>query len=133
MIVNFRAREISRGAEKLTQTPTLIKKNNPNIYEEINWIILVILNHVTYIPMKDYFLKNHTWPRFSPFFLKNSLSFSLTSATPLLFQWCCYFTYSIKLRIIGCRHRINSIKNIKTYWKYIFISFLFYIIKKGTW
>jgi hypothetical protein len=36
MIVNFRAREISRGAEKLTQTPTLIKKNNPNIYEEIN-------------------------------------------------------------------------------------------------
>jgi len=28
MVVNFRARGISRGARKLTQTPTLIKKIN---------------------------------------------------------------------------------------------------------
>ena len=27
MVVNFRVREISRGARKLTRTPTLIKKN----------------------------------------------------------------------------------------------------------
>ena len=27
MFVNFRVREISRGARKLTRTPTLIKKN----------------------------------------------------------------------------------------------------------
>jgi len=32
MIVNFRAREISRGVHKLIQTPTSIKKNNA-IYE----------------------------------------------------------------------------------------------------
>ena len=32
MIVNFRARKISRDARKLTRTPTLIKKTKPQKY-----------------------------------------------------------------------------------------------------
>jgi len=31
MVVNFRARRISRGARKLTRTPTLTKKKNSMI------------------------------------------------------------------------------------------------------
>jgi len=33
MVVNFRAREISRGARKLTRTPTLIKKLFYSVFE----------------------------------------------------------------------------------------------------
>jgi hypothetical protein len=35
MVVNFRARGISRGRRKLTRTPTLIKKKNQNF----NWAL----------------------------------------------------------------------------------------------
>jgi hypothetical protein len=42
MVVNFRAREISRGTRKLTQTPTLIKKITKFVFFvgdslEVNW------------------------------------------------------------------------------------------------
>jgi len=32
MVVNFRTREISRGAHKLVQTPTLIKKKMIHVF-----------------------------------------------------------------------------------------------------
>jgi hypothetical protein len=53
MIVNFRAREISRDAHKLARTPILIKKksNTPMIQDiankvKINPVIRVIVNNV---------------------------------------------------------------------------------------
>jgi hypothetical protein len=59
MVVNFRARGISRGARKLTRTPTLIKKQkNIKLLFLLCWFKLCF-------ELKKYkknkFLKGYTW------------------------------------------------------------------------
>jgi len=49
MVVNFRTREISRGAVKLTRTPTLIKKFFSHIYIENSNFLILNLNFKIFI------------------------------------------------------------------------------------
>jgi hypothetical protein len=42
MVVNFRARGISRGARKLARTPTIIKKKKKKVVQDSKKIVLCV-------------------------------------------------------------------------------------------
>jgi hypothetical protein len=49
MVVNFRAREISRGARKLARTPTIIKKKKKHIIlKRIMGLVEVYITNILY-------------------------------------------------------------------------------------
>jgi hypothetical protein len=46
MVVNFRAREISRGARKLARTPTLIKKKDKDMVLQNKFNVIANKNKI---------------------------------------------------------------------------------------